>query len=66
MATPNRGELKEDTLKTIESAGRKGKNICLHPAKQGFRGKGIKLPVTVKGRHGYCGEKINDLLVRMA
>ena len=59
------GEINEETIKKFEGNGKKGASICLPPAKKGFGRKGIKLPFTTHGCHGYCGEKINDLLVRM-
>ena len=60
------GEVKEDSIKRLEASGRKGAAVCLPPAKKGFGRKGVKLPFTVKGCHGYCGEKINDVVARMS
>lgn len=58
------GEINEDTLKKLEGS-KKGTAIRLKPPKKGMWRKGIKHPFQTKGSHGYCGEKINELLVRM-
>jgi large subunit ribosomal protein L30 len=58
------GEVSEETIKALEKR-KKGKYYTLHPPIKGFERKGIKMPFTRGGAHGYRKDKINDLIMRM-
>lgn len=59
------GPVNEETLKIIEKH-KHNKTYRLNPPRKGFGRKGIKLPFKLGGALGDRGEKINDLLKRMA
>jgi len=59
------GEINEETEKLL-APRKKKKHYALHPPRGGFERKGIKMPFNKGGALGYRGEKINELLKRMA
>jgi len=62
------GEINDETLKLLkEKRGVKDKKyFALHPPIKGFERKGTKKSFKVGGALGYRGEKINELIKRMA
>ncbi len=61
------GPVSDDTVKKLAPrAAGEGRWYALHPPRKGYGRKGIKLPFKKGGALGDRGEKINDLLLRMA
>lgn len=61
------GPVSEDTIKKLaHRAAEKGRWYALQPPRNGYGRKGVKMPFKKGGALGDRGEKINDLLLRMA
>lgn len=60
------GEASNDTIELLKSRDKGKKFFRLNSPRKGFGRKGIKTSFTRGGALGYRGDKINDLIKRMA
>lgn len=60
------GEVNKETEDLLQKKYKDKKTLPLQPPRKGYGRKGVKIPFAKGGALGYRGEKINDLIKRMA